>query len=244
MSSGQQSPRESEGKWAEDTKSETSSIDDIDQILAMKGRRIRPPGSLANQQTTDTPDGNETVDKELAEQEEKPCVEDENTEQETSVADNDSADKVKDNNTVEEEKEKKNTKPTSKITKKIKNIRFQDEIKKPSNQRRVKSGNPKDDNDQPKEDKQKNDDHVNPYMDEWLGVKKKEVDERYKPGKPPPNRLVPISMVAFLSVRNNYLHYSWTIHIVFFYYTESSSHLKYRNLRLRKLRSFQSKSKY
>ena len=30
----------------------------------------------------------------------------------------------------------------------------------------------------------------NKYLDEWLGIKREEEDPRYKPGKPPPNRLV------------------------------------------------------
>lgn len=37
---------------------------------------------------------------------------------------------------------------------------------------------------EPKEEKR------NKYLDEWLGIKRKEEDPRYKPGKPPPNRLV------------------------------------------------------
>ena len=35
----------------------------------------------------------------------------------------------------------------------------------------------------PKEEKR------NKYLDEWLGIKREEEDPRYKPGKPPPNRL-------------------------------------------------------
>lgn len=37
---------------------------------------------------------------------------------------------------------------------------------------------------EPKEEKR------NKYLDEWLGIKREEEDPRYKPGKPPPNRLV------------------------------------------------------
>lgn len=103
--------------------------------------------------------------------------------------------KSKPEKNVEENIEETTTieKPKTKTaSKKIKNLRFQDDIvKKPTNHRKGNKDKSKEDEKKDKEKKdEKENDHVNPYMDEWLGRKKIEVDDRYKPGKPPPNRFL------------------------------------------------------
>lgn len=232
MSSGQQSPRESEGKWAEETKSETSSIDDVD-MFAMRGRRIKQQGSTNNQamdklddskvsegqdqeetkddrndksnestnhQATDKLDDSEVGEGQNQEENKNDRNDKSNENDNTFITEtttvneaNNEQDSQKDNQSKDEVTDKMVKASSSKSAKKVKNLRFQDEVmKKSSNQRRAKSCTNKDD----KKDEEKNDkenskeDHVNPYMDDWLGIKKKEVDGRYKPGKPPPNRSV------------------------------------------------------
>ncbi|KAK3747036.1 hypothetical protein QZH41_017812, partial [Actinostola sp. cb2023] len=203
LPSGQENPHRSEGKWAEDTKSETSSVDDLD-IIAMRGCKIRLPDSN-NQQNTDTPDGSDSVDnKRLSNGNSNETAEEKNLEaenidtnadtkavKETSTSNTDKQDDTNKTDTVDKGKDKTIGKSSSsKSSKKVKNLRFQDDVITKNNQRRSKSGGKMEEKEKSaaKKDEQ-GDDHVNPYLDDWLGIKKKEVDGRYKPGKPPPNRI-------------------------------------------------------
>lgn len=203
-----------EGKWAEDSKSEASSIDEFD-IISMRGRKIKlPSSSQQNGGTSEDIEDGKKEDK-LGEGSLEKDRENDNKENEKLVEN--STDKEQESKESEnEEKMKKageglgeqidtatettrlNTtdshitkdqikKPSSpKPHKKAKSIRFKDEINaKKSNKvdkTKEKDGKSGEENQEDKTD------HVNPYLDEWLGVKKKEVDGRYKPGKPPPNR--------------------------------------------------------
>lgn len=80
-------------------------------------------------------------------------------------------------------------------------IRFKDGGKSPDNQKpgterkkMAKKGKEVEKNEEKKEDEsdvsEPKEEKRNKYLDEWLGIKREEEDPRYKPGKPPPNRLI------------------------------------------------------
>ena len=210
---------ETEGKWAEDSKSETSSIDELDSI-SMRSRRLKLPSNL--KQNGDTSDDIEDVKKEEEleedprdnpqenekkenEENDKKLVENSTNQKEgeskesegevrTKKAEDglgdetDIATEVMKQNSENRQKEEQTTKLSSaKPRKKVKSIRFKDEMNEKSPKKADKTKE-KDGQSGEANQEEKSDDHVNPYLDEWLGVKKKEVDGRYKPGKPPPNR--------------------------------------------------------
>lgn len=97
--------------------------------------------------------------------------------------------------------EKTKTSSSAKGGKKGK-IQFKDGGKSPDNQKRgtdrkkmpAKKGEELEKDEEKKEDgsdvSEPKEEKRNKYLDEWLGIKREEEDPRYKPGKPPPNRLV------------------------------------------------------
>jgi hypothetical protein len=209
------SPGGTEGKWAEDAKSEESSVDEFDSI-SMRGRKIKLPSTT--QQNGDNSDGIKArnTEEKLGGNEESDNMESEKLNEnfgETSL-DNDnenkesenlnevscekvkevngvlgeetvtSADNIKQTTANDMSKQETNKPLSAKPRKKVKNIRFKDEIIVKNN----KGGETDKDNESGENNKDEKSDHVNPYLDDWLGIKKKQVDGRYKPGKPPPNR--------------------------------------------------------
>lgn len=162
-----------DGKWAEE-ESDTSSVDEFDSV-SIKGRRkefMDRKAALLNPRVSQ----NGLEDSDSLDFENKDSM--------------DGIDK-------KTQSVKKNGIPAAKGVKKGK-IRFKDqEGKTPDNQKRSKDKRKiarkgqeeeeatKDDagdTSAPKEEKR------NKYLDEWLGIKREEVDTRYQPGKPPPNR--------------------------------------------------------
>ena len=164
---------ETDGKWAEE-ESDISSVDEFDSV-SIKGRRkefMDRKAALLNQRVSQ----NGVEDGDSPDFENKDSIE--GTDKKTQSV-------------------KKNGIPSAKGVKKGK-IRFKDqEGKTPDNQKKSKDKRKiarkgqedeeatKDDagdTSAPKEEKR------NKYLDEWLGIKREEVDTRYQPGKPPPNR--------------------------------------------------------
>ncbi|XP_073231661.1 uncharacterized protein [Porites lutea] len=165
---------ETDGKWAEE-ESDISSVDEFDSV-SIKGRRkefMDRKAALLNQRVSQN------------------GVEDGNSPDFENKDSMESIDK-------KTQSVKKNGIPAAKGVKKGK-IRFKDqEGKTPDNQKKSKDKRKtarkgqedeeatKDDagdTSAPKEEKR------NKYLDEWLGIKREEVDTRYQPGKPPPNRI-------------------------------------------------------
>ena len=164
---------ENDGKWAEE-ESDISSVDEFDSV-SIKGRRkefMDRKAALLNQRVSQ----NGVEDGESPDFENKDSIE--GIDKKTQPL-------------------KKNGIPSAKGVKKGK-IRFKDqEGKTPDNQKKTKdkrkiarkgqeneetTNDDAGDTSAPKEEKR------NKYLDEWLGIKREEVDTRYQPGKPPPNR--------------------------------------------------------
>lgn len=168
--------------------------DTSDDIVDGKKQGVLSEDSLNKEQKNDNKDNEKSEENSTGK--EQDCKESEDEEKQKNASESFNE---KTNTTTEAEKQnttdsntaKDQTKiPASpKPRKKVKSIRFKDEING-KNSNKVDKTKEKDGKDGKAVETNEEDktDHVNPYLDEWLGVKKKEVDGRYKPGKPPPNR--------------------------------------------------------
>ena len=164
---------ETDGKWAEEG-SDISSVDEFDSV-SIKGRRkefMDRKAALLNQGVSQ----NGVEDGDSPDFENKDSIE--GTDKKTQSV-------------------KKNGIPSAEGVKKGK-IRFKDqEGKTPDNPKKSKDKRKIARKGQEEEEATKDDagdtsvpkeEKRNKYLDEWLGIKRKEVDTRYQPGKPPPNR--------------------------------------------------------
>ncbi|XP_048576875.1 uncharacterized protein LOC5508068 [Nematostella vectensis] len=197
----------SEGAWAE-TASDASSVDEFDSI-SMRGeqqnKRVHRHGNrkgrgnkekngdltihgVENGETGETGAGDESKIEELNSLKEKGLIpEDDEKNKDTSDREaGKSIVKHSKSNTTSNKEGEKNT-PTSKSPKKGR-IRFKDEVNT-SRGRKTPTKENKDEKSAGNEGTEPEEKRENKYLNEWLGIKKKEVDGRYKPGKPPPNRI-------------------------------------------------------
>ena len=164
-----------DGKWAEE-ESDESSVDEFDSVSNKGNRREEFEARKA-----------------LALEERKSQLESGSFEGRLTKSANDGESK-------KTHAVKTKTSSSAKGVKKGK-IQFKDGGKSPDNQKpgtdrkkMVKKGNELEKDEEKKEDgsdvSEPKEEKRNKYLDEWLGIKREEEDTRYKPGKPPPNRLV------------------------------------------------------
>ena len=164
-----------DGKWAEE-ESDESSVDEFDSVSNKGNRREEFEARKA-----------------LALEERKSQLESGSFEGRLTKSANDGESK-------KTHAVKTKTSSSAKGVKKGK-IQFKDGGKSPDNQKpgtdrkkMVKKGNELEKDEEKKEDEsdvsEPKEEKRNKYLDEWLGIKREEEDPRYKPGKPPPNRLV------------------------------------------------------
>lgn len=163
-----------DGKWAEE-ESDTSSVDEFDSVSNKGTRREEFEARKA-----------------LALEERKSRQESDSVKGRLTKSANDGESK-------KTHAAKTKASSSAKGTKKSK-IRFKDGGKSSENQKMgegrkkmAKKGEEVEKEEEKKEDasdvSEPKEEKRNKYLDEWLGIKREEEDPRYKPGKPPPNRL-------------------------------------------------------
>lgn len=163
-----------DGKWAEE-ESDTSSVDEFDSVSNKGTRREEFEARKA-----------------LALEERKSRQESDSVKGRLTKSANDGESK-------KTHAAKTKASSSAKGTKKSK-IRFKDGGKSSENQKAgegrkkmAKKGEEVEKEEEKKEDasdvSEPKEEKRNKYLDEWLGIKREEEDPRYKPGKPPPNRL-------------------------------------------------------
>ena len=164
-----------DGKWAEE-ESDVSSVDEFDSV-SNKGTR-----------------------REEFEARKALALEERKSQQESDSVKGRLAKSANDGESKKTHAAKTKTSSSAKAVKKGK-IRLKDVGKSPDNQKldterkkMAKKGEEVQKDEEKKEDasdvSEPKEEKRNKYLDEWLGIKRVEEDPRYKPGKPPPNRLV------------------------------------------------------